>query len=135
MWYNLPINTRRLTIRLQVSRTKNAASFYVVKTVYTNGKKMNKIHENLVLKRNLKKNLEILILNNGLENTLIRLIVSKQRIRNLMLSQNTLLLRSSLKTKAVPLMGDTYFLNGYTMNLVFIKFVRIFPGDTSLIMI
>lgn len=34
-------------MRLQISRTKNAASFYVVKSVYANGKRTNKIHEKL----------------------------------------------------------------------------------------
>jgi len=34
-------------MRLQVSKTKNAASFYVVKSVYSNGKRTNKIHEKL----------------------------------------------------------------------------------------
>ncbi len=34
-------------MRLQVSKTKNAASFYVVKSVYDNGKRTNKIVEKL----------------------------------------------------------------------------------------
>ncbi|MDQ2088218.1 IS1634 family transposase [Herbivorax sp. ANBcel31] len=34
-------------MRLQISKTKNAASFYVVKSVYTNGKRTNKIVEKL----------------------------------------------------------------------------------------
>lgn len=57
MWYNLPIKTRRLTMRLQISRTKNAASYYVVKTVYVNGKKMNKIHEKLGTEKELTEKL------------------------------------------------------------------------------
>lgn len=44
-------------MRLQISRTKNAASFYVVKTVYTNGKKTNKIHEKLGTEKELKEKL------------------------------------------------------------------------------
>lgn len=57
MCYNLPINTRRLTMRLQISKTKNAASYYVIKTVYSNGKKMNKIQEKLGTEKELKEKL------------------------------------------------------------------------------
>jgi hypothetical protein len=34
-------------MRLQISRTKNAASFYVVKSVYADGKRTNKVHKKL----------------------------------------------------------------------------------------
>lgn len=34
-------------MRLQISKTKNAASFYVVKSVYVNGKRTNKVEEKL----------------------------------------------------------------------------------------
>jgi transposase len=44
-------------MRLQISRTKNAASFYVVKTVYSNGKKINKVHEKLGTEKDLKEKL------------------------------------------------------------------------------
>ena len=44
-------------MRLQISKTKNAASYYVIKTVYSNGKKMNKIHEKLGTEKNLKQKL------------------------------------------------------------------------------
>ena len=57
MWYNLPIYARRLTMRLQISRTKNAASYYVVKTVYPSGKKTNMIHEKLGTEKDLKEKL------------------------------------------------------------------------------
>ena len=57
MCYNILINTRRLTMRLQISKTKNAASYYVVKTIYSNGKKMNKVHEKLGSEKNLKEKL------------------------------------------------------------------------------
>jgi transposase len=36
-----------MLMRLQISRTKNAASFYVVKSVYVNGKRTNKVVEKL----------------------------------------------------------------------------------------
>lgn len=57
MCYNIAINIGRFTMRLQISKTKNAASFYVVKTVYSNGKKMNKIHEKLGTEKYLKEKL------------------------------------------------------------------------------
>ena len=57
MCYNIAINIGRLTMRLQISRTKNAASYYVVKTVYSNGKKMNKVHEKLGTEKQLKERL------------------------------------------------------------------------------
>jgi transposase len=41
-------------MRLQISRTKNAASFYVVKSVYSNGKRTNKIQEKLGTYEELK---------------------------------------------------------------------------------
>ena len=44
-------------MRLQISRTKNAASFYVVKSVYTNGKRTNKIEEKLGTYEELKAKL------------------------------------------------------------------------------
>jgi len=44
-------------MRLQISRTKNAASFYVVKSVYANGKRTNKIHEKLGTYEELKAKL------------------------------------------------------------------------------
>lgn len=44
-------------MRLQVSRTKNAASFYVVKSVYVNGKRTNKIHEKLGTYKELRAKL------------------------------------------------------------------------------
>ncbi len=44
-------------MRLQVSKTKNAASFYVVKSVYVNGKRTNKIVEKLGTYKELKAKL------------------------------------------------------------------------------
>ena len=44
-------------MRLQISQTKNAASFYVVKSVYANGKRTNKIHEKLGTYEELKAKL------------------------------------------------------------------------------
>ena len=44
-------------MRLQISKTKNAASYYVIKTVYSNGKKMNKIQEKLGTEKELKEKL------------------------------------------------------------------------------
>lgn len=44
-------------MRLQVSKTKNAASFYVVKSVYANGKRTNKIVEKLGTYAELKAKL------------------------------------------------------------------------------
>lgn len=45
------------TMRLQVSRTKNAASFYVVKSIYANGKRTNKVVEKLGTYAELKTKL------------------------------------------------------------------------------
>jgi len=48
MCYNIYILYRKGdAMRLQISKTKNAASFYVVKSVYTNGKRTNKVVEKL----------------------------------------------------------------------------------------
>ena len=44
-------------MRLQISRTKNAASFYVVQSVYENGKRTNKIKEKLGTYEDLKAKL------------------------------------------------------------------------------
>lgn len=44
-------------MRLQISGSRNAASYYVVKTVYENGKKTNKIHEKLGTHAELKAKL------------------------------------------------------------------------------
>ncbi len=44
-------------MRLQISKTKNAASFYVVKSVYENGKRTNKIQEKLGTYKELKAKL------------------------------------------------------------------------------
>ena len=45
-------------MRLQISRSKNAASFYVVKSVHVNGKRTNKVHEKLgAFTKNLKLSL------------------------------------------------------------------------------
>ena len=44
-------------MRLQVSKTKNAASFYVVKSVYENGKRTNKVIEKLGTYSSLKEKL------------------------------------------------------------------------------
>jgi len=44
-------------MRLQISRSKNAASFYVVKSVYVNGKRTNKVHEKLGTYKELKAKL------------------------------------------------------------------------------
>jgi len=43
--------------RLQISRTKNAASFYVVKSIYVNGKRTNKVYEKLGTYEELKARL------------------------------------------------------------------------------
>ena len=45
-------------MRLQISKTKNAASFYVVKSVYSNGKRTNKIVEKLGTYAELKDKLK-----------------------------------------------------------------------------
>ena len=44
-------------MRLQLFRTKNSASFYVVKSVYVNGKRTNKVHEKLGTYNELKAKL------------------------------------------------------------------------------
>ena len=44
-------------MRLQVSKSKNSASFYVVKSIYLNGKRTNKVVEKLGTYEDLKKNL------------------------------------------------------------------------------
>ena len=44
-------------MRLQVSKTKNAASFYVVKSVYLDGKRTNKVVEKLGTYEELKEKL------------------------------------------------------------------------------
>lgn len=44
-------------MRLQISQTKNAASFYVVKSVYVNGKRTNKVVEKLGTYKELKAKL------------------------------------------------------------------------------
>ena len=44
-------------MRLQVSKTKNAASFYIVKSVYENGKRSNKVVEKLGTYDTLKEKL------------------------------------------------------------------------------
>ena len=44
-------------VRLQISKTKNAASFYVVKSVYANGKRTNKVVEKLGTYEELKTKL------------------------------------------------------------------------------
>lgn len=44
-------------MRLQISKTKNAASFYVVKSVYSNGKRTNKIIEKLGTEIELREKL------------------------------------------------------------------------------
>lgn len=44
-------------MRLQISKTKNAASFYVVKSVYSNGKRTNKIIEKLGTEKKLRERL------------------------------------------------------------------------------
>ena len=44
-------------MRLQVSKTKNAASFYVVKSVYLYGKRTNKVVEKLGTYEELKEKL------------------------------------------------------------------------------
>jgi len=41
-------------MRLQISRSRNAASFYVVKSVYANGKRTNKVQEKLGTYKELK---------------------------------------------------------------------------------
>jgi hypothetical protein len=46
-------------MRLQVSETKNAASYYVVKSVYANGKKTNKVVEKLGTHKQLKAKLGV----------------------------------------------------------------------------
>jgi|LSQX01.2.fsa_nt_gb transposase len=44
-------------MRLQISQTKNAASYYVVKSVYENGKRTNKVYEKLGTYKELKAKL------------------------------------------------------------------------------
>ena len=44
-------------MRLQVSKSKNSASLYVIKTIYTNGKEHTKIVENLGTVAELSKKL------------------------------------------------------------------------------
>jgi transposase len=44
-------------MRLQISKTKNASSFYVVKSVYSNGKRTNKIIEKLGTEKELQEKL------------------------------------------------------------------------------
>jgi len=44
-------------MRLQISRTKNAASFYVVKSIYVNSKRTNKVYEKLGTYEELKARL------------------------------------------------------------------------------
>ncbi|WP_157910283.1 hypothetical protein [Petroclostridium xylanilyticum] len=44
-------------MRLQISRSKNAASFYVIKTIYTNGKEHTQIVEKLGTYNELLKKL------------------------------------------------------------------------------
>lgn len=46
-------------MRLQISKTKNAASYYVVKSVYVNGKRTNKIVEKLGTHEQLKAKLGV----------------------------------------------------------------------------
>lgn len=58
MCYNIYNMTKRLNMRLQVSKTKNAASFYVVKSVYVDGKRTNKIVEKLGTYEELKEKLD-----------------------------------------------------------------------------
>lgn len=44
-------------MRLQISKSKNSTSYYVVKTAYSDGKKMNKVHEKLGTEKDLKEKL------------------------------------------------------------------------------
>ncbi len=44
-------------MRVQISRSKNAASFYVVQSVHVNGKRTNKVHEKLGTYKELKAQL------------------------------------------------------------------------------
>jgi transposase len=58
MWYNSYIILKKGdAMRLQISCSKNAASFYVVKSVYVNGKRTNKVYEKLGTYKELKAKL------------------------------------------------------------------------------
>ncbi len=57
MCYNSYILKKGDAMRLQISQTKNAASFYVVKSVYTNGKRTNKVIEKLGTLKQLNEKL------------------------------------------------------------------------------
>jgi hypothetical protein len=57
-------------MRLQASKSKNAASLYVIKTVYIDKKEHTITVKNLVQKKNFMKNLMVKSLMNGQKNIL-----------------------------------------------------------------
>ena len=57
-------------MRLQIVKSKNAQSLYVVKTIYNNKKRTNKVIEKLGTYEKLKEKLFQLIQLNGLGNML-----------------------------------------------------------------
>ena len=57
-------------MRLQIVKSKNAQSLYVVKTVYHNKKRTNKVIEKLGTYENLRKKYIQMIQLNGLKNML-----------------------------------------------------------------
>jgi len=56
MCYNISV-WRDVIMRLQISKSKNSASFYVIKTIYDNGKERTKIVEKLGTENELKEKL------------------------------------------------------------------------------
>jgi hypothetical protein len=94
MWYNSYIILKKGdAMRLQISYSKNAASFYVVKSVYVNGKRTNKVYEKLGTYKELKAKLgdkdpyewanEYVAELNRLEEVGKELNVTRERIRQI----------------------------------------------------
>ena len=114
-------------MRLCVSKSKNAASLYVIKTIHKNGKQYTKTVEKLGTYAELQKKL------NGQDpiewaKRYIEDLNKKEKEES---REDIVKYSPSPKVNNAPSTADTFSSSKYTMNSGSISFARKYPGSTN----